>query len=172
MTYRRYSAWILHAGITLFVILFIIWLPNIHFLIDSLWYGHISFFSWLRLIFTSFGTLRTAIPVLDAIFAICISFFFGMQIALMTYLIKERVQSHRAMGIGGLGLVFGILGIGCSACGSILLTTVLGLGLSGAVLRGLPLHGSEFSLIGILLLLLSIALTAKQIASPPVCAIK
>ena len=64
-----------------------------------------------------------------------------------------------------------MLGVGCAACGSILLTTVLAWVGAGALIRLLPLQGEEFGIIGVILLAISIFLTAKQIDNPVVCKI-
>lgn len=172
LIYRKPLSWIVHFFATLTVLLFIIWLPNLHFLFSLLQNRTVSFLNWLKIVFTSFQSLQFSIPLLDAISGVIIALLFGMQISGTIYLLRERLQSHRTMGIGGFGLIIGMVGIGCSACGSVLLTSLIGLGTATFFLQRLPFHGSELSFLGILFLCISIALTAKQIGSPPTCVVK
>ena len=61
--------------------------------------------------------------------------------------------------------------MGCAACGSFLLTSLTLAGASG-VLTLLPLGGSEFGIIGAVLLALAIYMTAKKIQDPLVCKVE
>src|SRR3989344_4842906 len=61
------------------------------------------------------------------------------------------------------------LGLGCSACGSLILSSLIGLTATTAVIDWLPLEGLEFGLLGIFILLLAIYLTAYKISAPNDC---
>ncbi len=91
---------------------------------------------------------------------------------MITYFLKRRIKEVGQGGVatGFLGIASGVLGVGCAACGSFLLTSLTLVG-AGGVLTFLPLGGSEFGIIGVLLLATSVYMTAKQIKNPLVCRI-
>ena len=100
-----------------------------------------------------------------------VALLFGMNVAMFLYYLKQRrtvfVGGGTATGIGGL--IAGILGVGCAACSSVLLTSLLAtLGASG-LLALLPFGGGEFGIAGIFLLLISISSIAKKIQDPLIC---
>ncbi len=72
-------------------------------------------------------------------------------------------------GAGVLGAVAGVLGIGCVACGTLALTTVLGLFGLGFVIRFLPFGGIELYYMSIVLILVSIIQLIYIIKKPLVC---
>ncbi len=72
-----------------------------------------------------------------------------------------------ASGFGGAAS--GVLGIGCAACGSFILsTTISSLGAASAIAI-LPLRGGEFGILSVVLLLVSLVLISKKIAAPLIC---
>lgn len=74
-------------------------------------------------------------------------------------------------GTGIIGAIIGVLGIGCAACGTLALTTVLGLFGLGFVIRFLPFGGSELYYISIAVMAVSIVQMTRLIAKPLVCPI-
>jgi hypothetical protein len=80
----------------------------------------------------------------------------GVDVALVTYHLRE----HRvSLGEGGgslLGVVLGTLGAGCAACGSVLLAGVLAAVGAGGLLTLLPLEGLEFAVLALGALVLSV----------------
>ena len=70
------------------------------------------------------------------------------------------------------GTLAAVLGIGCAACGSLLLGGLLAmLGGSGLLLL-LPLHGGEFGIVAVVLLAFAIYSLAKIITTPTVCPVE
>ncbi len=122
---------------------------------------------------TLVGSIGSLFGTFGSILLVFISFLFAINLAFLVYYVR-RVKSilkgsKRIQAVGMGGLVSGLLGIGCAACGSIVLTAVLSsIGASGLLLL-LPLHGSEFGLLGIFLLGFSIAMLARKIKEPLVC---
>ncbi len=82
---------------------------------------------------------------------------------------KKDSKIHVSTATGSLGIIAGTVGIGCAACGSILLTTIFGTSAVAGVLATLPLHGGEFAIIGVLLLIVTMYILAKQISKPLIC---
>lgn len=75
----------------------------------------------------------------------------------------------REMGMSLFGTMLGLVGVGCASCGSVVLSSIFGLGATAGFLALLPLRGLEFSFISIILLIVSITLVSKKIIDPVVC---
>jgi hypothetical protein len=94
---------------------------------------------------------------------------FGINLAMVAYYFKYRFALQRSVGTSMAGIILGLLGVGCAACGSVVLSTILGSGAALGVIGFLPLRGLEFSLIGILLLAFSIYSTSKKVVGTETC---
>lgn len=70
------------------------------------------------------------------------------------------------------GVLTGLAGVGCSACGTVVLSALLGLGTTGAVIRALPLGRLELPLAAVLLLTAALLSTARQAQRPGACWLK
>jgi len=96
----------------------------------------------------------------------------GINVALLLFYIRRRqgLQRDRATHAAGLGgMVSAVLGIGCAACGSAVLAGVAGIVGATGFIAALPLHGAEFGLLGVGLLLLTSWFLLRRIADPLVC---
>lgn len=80
----------------------------------------------------------------------------GVNLALVTYHLREHQVSLRGGSGGAGGVVLGTFGAGCASCGSALLAGVLSLFGASGLLAVLPLDGLEFALLSVVLLVLSI----------------
>ncbi|MBM2818014.1 MAG: Uncharacterized protein HW401_604 [Parcubacteria group bacterium] len=165
-----YAAIGILTGLTSFV--FIIWLPNI-WLVAEVLFSSGSFLERIALPVSLIGTISTNFTALSASFVIAMAILFGMNVAMTAFFIRRRLSSVRQSGtaVGLIGTVIGTLGVGCAACGSILLTTVLAWIGAGALIRLLSMRGEEFGIAGVIILASSLFLTAKQIENPAVCRI-
>jgi len=150
-----------------------VWLPNIRLVAGIVSSPDVPFSSKLELPLSLLGSITTNFTLLSASYTIAIAILFGIYIAMITYFLRRRIKEVGKSGIatGFLGIGSSVLGVGCAACGSFLLTSILSLvGASGA-LAFLPLGGSEFGIIGVILLVVSIYIMSKQITNPAVCKI-
>jgi hypothetical protein len=130
-----------------------------------------AFSEKLRILWLSLGFFDSNFTKTSQIFVVIISALAGWNVSLAVYYMKGAISVRREAGVSLLGLVSGILGVGCSACGSVLFTSVFGLSASAGIIGFLPLHGAEFSLLGIILLFVSIAIVSERIVKPPTCKI-
>lgn len=115
-------------------------------------------------LFSLITTLGSSFTPFSLIATLVLVFLFGLNITLVVMYIRERRTSGMKLifGKGLAGFVAGIFGVGCSACGTALIGPLFAaLGISG-VLAALPLHGQEFTLLGILVLLFSIWSLVKK----------
>lgn len=97
-------------------------------------------------------------------FILGIAFLTGVNIALVVYYFRQRAQFFRGSPIGFLGVASGIIGIGCSSCGSVILSSFIGLSASWTLIGALPLRGAEFSILAIALLLYSIFSLSQKLS--------
>ncbi len=149
-----------------------VWLPNIRLVAGIVSSSDISFVSKIKLPLSLLGSISTNFTLLSASYTIIISILFGMYIAMIIYFLRRKIKNIKQSGVatGFLGITSGVLGVGCAACGSFLLTSLVLVG-AGGVLTFLPLGGSEFGILGVILLAFAVHTTAKQIENPLVCKI-
>lgn len=159
--------------VSVLVFVFAVWLPNIRLIANIVISPDVSLSNKIEIPFSLLGSITTNFTILSASYTIAIAILFGVYISMIVYFLKRRIKDVRQSGIatGFLGIISGIIGVGCAACGSFLLTSILSVVGAGSLLVLLPLHGSEFGILGILLLVFAVYRTAKQIENPLVCEI-
>lgn len=148
-----------------------IWFPNLALISSVLESADISLMYKVGVLTALLGSFTTNFTVVSASYTLAIAILFGMNVVMVAYLLRRNAS---LVGKGGtvtgfLGLISGIFGIGCAACGSFILTSVLALFGASGVLALLPFGGEEFGFLAVLLLLVSVSTAAKQISSPLVC---
>lgn len=170
----RKPAYVIFAlVVSALVFVLAVWLPNIRLVAGIVSSPDVPFVSKIQLPLSLLGSIGTNFTPLSATYTIVIAFLFGMYIAMITYFLKRRIKEVGQGGVatGFLGITSGVLGVGCAACGSFLLTSLSLVGAS-SVLTFLPLGGNEFGIIGAVLLALAIYMTAKKIIDPLVCKVE
>lgn len=171
--FRNVQYILLALGVAFVVFAFAVLLPNTKLLAQVIPDMSIPLGAKLALIGSLFGAIQTNFTLLSASYTIAIAVLFGVNIALFVYYIRAQRGAlggtNSAAGIGGL--VSGIFGIGCAACGTFILTWVLGLVGAAGLLSVLPLGGEEFGILGVILLLYAVGITAQKINSPQVCSV-
>lgn len=152
---------------------FAVWLPNLSLIGLVLSSEGATSLEKLSFLFSLFGSISTNFTVVSASYTIAIAILFGVNISLLTFYIR-RVRK----GVGGIryvssagigGLISGLLGVGCAACGTFILSSVLALIGAGGILAYLPFKGEEFGLLGVGLLIYSVCTLVKKINAPLVC---
>jgi hypothetical protein len=157
-------AWVIFTGA--------IWLPNLSLILTVLGSAAplVNKLNFLGTLYLSIGTNFTLV---SATYTLLIALLFGLQIALFVYYIQKTKTNRPSLrGVSGAGLgglIAGIFGIGCAACGTFILTAVLSLIGAGGLLAFLPFGGEEFGFLGVALLLYSIWLLLKKLEAPNVC---
>lgn len=104
------------------------------------------------------------------ILAVLGSFLGGINISLAyTYMrLRGEILLHSGL-YSGIGLVFAFFGIGCAACGTALLSVVLGFFGFSAMLSLLPYQGQEIGYVGLIFLCIATYTLAQKVAVPNVC---
>lgn len=154
-----------YAGATL--------LPNTQLIASVMQSSSATLSEKLRLVVSLLGSITTNFSSLSATYTILVALLFGLNVGMITFFLRNRAGTPSGTGIatGTLGTVTGLLGVGCAACGSFLLTTTLAWTGAGVVVVSLPLKGAEFGIVAVGLLLISLYLAAKKITNPLVCGV-
>ncbi len=166
--------YILIAFVTsILVLLFAIWLPNISLIVKIMNHPGLSLYEKFHFPISLLGSITTNFSIFSASYTIIIAILFGISLALIIFLLRHKLRDIKKNGIttGFLGIISGIIGIGCAPCGTLLLTTVLSLFGASWIISFLPLAGGEFGILAIFLLGLSIYTTSRQIQNSIVCKI-
>jgi len=168
----KHPAYVFFAlGISAIVFAFATWLPNVSLLVEVMGHPGASLIQKLELPIALLGSITTNFTVLSASYTILIAILFGVNLALLVYLVRNRAATIKQSGAtsGVLGVLSGLLGVGCAACGSLILTSVLSLAGATGILAFLPLGGGEFGILGVVLLVWSLYTITKQIEKPLIC---
>ena len=170
---RKYILIAAAVAFTAFVIA--TWLPNLALVWQIVRSPSIPSLDKIRILATLIGSIGTNFTIFSAFAVTMIAMLFGMNIAMIVYVIGQRRQfSQHISGVAATsfsGLATGLLGIGCVACGALVLSPALFLAGGGALVGLFPFGGEEFSVIGIVILLLSLTLVARQISQQASCRI-
>lgn len=171
--FRKPAYVLLALTVSVSVFVFAVWLPNIRLVASIVSSPDVPFVTKFELPLSLLSSITTNFTLLSASYTIATAVLFGMYVAIMIYFLKRRIKEVGQNGIatGFLGITSSVLGIGCAACGSFLLTSVLSLVGAGSALAFLPLGGSEFGILGVILLAIALYATAKQIENPLICKI-
>lgn len=160
--------------ISAMVFAFAVWLPNIRLIGQIIFNSSASVTDKVSFLFSLFGSIQTNFSLVSASYTIAIAALFGINVALLVYYVRCRRNALSRSGatLSISGLVSGVFGIGCAACGTFVLTPVLALFGASGLLTILPFGGEEFGFLGVILLVYSVYITLKRIEQPIVCSIE
>lgn len=88
--------------------------------------------------------------------------YYAYLYARKTLLMKDKL-------LGGFSLFLAVLGIGCAACGTLIISTLAGAFGYGALITLLPLKGLEVGYLGVALLVVLSYTLAKRLARVALC---
>jgi hypothetical protein len=178
ITFKKYHLILKHTpslivGVfaTGFVLTVVAIVSNLSLLSQIVFDSHVLVSTKIQFFLSLYGSLLTNQTVVSGTVVILIALLFGVQAALIMYYISimKQIRLTRRIGVSSLGgLIAGFLGIGCAACGSVILTAVLS-GTGSALLLLLPLQGLEIGFLGIGLLLYAIKKLLEEIEKGRVC---
>lgn len=154
------------------VITLAIWLPNINFLAHTATSNSFSFSQKIGIISSMLGGIQTNFTTTSRSITFIVVFLFSINISLFVYFILRAAKLSKEAGISTGGFILGLIGVGCASCGSVILSSFLGVGATAGFIGILPLKGQEFGLLSIFLLSISIYFLSKKIQDPIVCKAK
>lgn len=159
----------LSVAVFLAAMLLAIWLPNLSFVAHIITSSSLSLAEKAGIIGNSLGAIKTNFTTLSRVLTVTVAGLFAVQMSVVAFYLKRRIRLQSAAGVGGLGMLSGLLGIGCAACGSVILSSLFGMAATAGFIGVLPLKGQEFGILSILILGLSLFLTTKKIQNPLTC---
>jgi hypothetical protein len=126
-------------------------------------------FAFLGGIITLFTPLGTVIVVLFSILFSVNLMLLYQYIRLQQTLTHQIGKRKQATAFSTVGTIAATFGIGCASCGTAILFSTLSLFGAGGIIVWLPLHGEEFSIVGVAILLYSIWYLLGKLHHPYVC---
>lgn len=103
---------------------------------------------------------------------ILLALLFALIVVMLAFYYKTKgAMLIKTSSTGTFGLLLGVLGVGCSACGTLALTAALGTVGLGSLVLFLPFRGAEFLYIGVFIMGLSIYQLNKLIKQEGVCVV-
>lgn len=148
-----------------------VWLPNFTLIKTVLLSQTASVFEKVMFVVSLYESIITNFTLESASYTILIATTFGVYIALLVFYIRTRRTKGNGLKSGWLGiggLVSGFFGIGCAACGTVLLSSIATFG-GASLLLVLPLGGRELGYLGVGLLVYAIYSLSKKIKEPLIC---
>ena len=101
---------------------------------------------------------------------ITVSIFSGLVMSLLYTYVKIREKVLLRHGVySGFGMIFAVFGVGCAACGTILLQTILSFFGFGSLLAMFPYHGIEIGYLGLIFLIFNAYTLSYKLGEPLVC---
>lgn len=172
--FRRPASTLLALAIATLTLLLTTLLPNAALIAALLREPHATAGETLAIIVSLLGSIATNMSTTGAIALVAIAVLLGVNVAMLVYFLGHRIAVVRQSGIatGLFGIIVGLLGVGCAACGSLLLFGGLSVIGAAGILALLPFGGEELAFAGAALLLLSTYLTARHIENPLVCRVE
>ncbi len=151
-----------------------VWLPNLQLI--AVVAKNASLGELISLLLDLYGAIGSNFSFVSAVYTVVIALLFGINVSLLTYYIqrmKGGLSGIRSTGVSSVsGLISGIFGIGCAACGTFIFTSILTLFGIGGIIAYLPFGGEEFGFIGVGLLLYSNYILINKINDPLICPTK
>jgi len=158
------------ATLTLIVFAFAVLLPNLALLNEVVFGSSAPLGVKINLTLSLLGGIQTNFSALSATYTILIAILVGINVAMIVYLVRKRSElGKKGMATGVGGVASGALGVGCAACGSFLLSTILASFGAASALALLPLKGGEFGILSVALLGVTLGIVSTKIAEPLVC---
>jgi len=165
---KRYLLAVLVSA--LFIYLVALLTNKIEFVLYVLQSDLFNFTVRVKLIFSTLFSIQTNFSSLKSfILLIILAIISGINFTMLVYLLRRQAKATKEAGASFFGIIAGMFGIGCDACGSVVLTSIFGLAFTGSIISFLPLGGLEFMIIAIIIMVISIYYISKKIVNPMVC---
>lgn len=145
-------------------------LPSLSLIKQFVGSSNVSIGEKIAFVWNSLGLFVTNMNLGSELVMIGIAILFAIQLSFTVYYFRiKKVFSNKNNGVGIAGILSGILGIGCASCGSVLLSSIIGVSATTGFLGILPFGGYEFGIVAIILLLISIVVIGRKLQQPDTC---
>lgn len=130
----------------------------------------IPFFERVKIFLIGFFDMTELLSPSILFLVVGVTFFSALVATMFSALMRTRKEALSASGFyAGFALTLAILGVGCAACGAVLLGTILSFFGIGGLLAFFPYHGVEIGYLGLFLLVIISYSLAKRLANPHTC---
>lgn len=167
--YKNLLYWFITIGVALLYLLIAIWIPQWSLIDYTLFQSAFTTSQKIRILYETLGWFVSGNTFASQFLTVLTSLLVGINTAILVYYVSLRVRFRQVYGVGAIALIFGILGVGCGACGSVILVSIFGLTVATGITGVLPLKGLEFSLLSIVILIGSILYIARSMQRPLTC---
>lgn len=157
---------------TILVLSFTLLLPNLEIIQEIIGSTQIGWLEKLTFVLGLYEIVFINYSYLSIVYLFGIAVLLGLNVSLLTYYVRRRqIEMNNKVGhyTSLSGFISGLFGIGCAACGSVIITSALTAVGGGGLILLLPFHGAEFGALGIILLSYSNFYLVKKINDPIVC---
>ena len=155
---------------TIFLLLLLIITQNGSGAYSVFSFESLPFWKRLYLSLSSLFDIKNTFTPGSLILATLGSLLGGINLSLAYTYMKIRGEVIIKSGLySGVGLLAAFLGIGCAACGTALLSVILGFFGFSAMLSVLPYQGQEIGYVGLIFLSFATYFLAQKITAPNVC---
>lgn len=151
------------------VLVFSIWLPNLSLVKNTLFSSYLSPAQKAALLIATLGGFETNFTPLSRLLTLSVAVLFGVNFAMLVYYMRNKVKLEKSLGLGFGGILTGLVGVGCASCGSVILSSIFGIGATAGFLAFLPFKGQEFGILSIAILSISIYKISQKIQNPILC---
>lgn len=169
--FRSPRWWASAIGAATGLFLLQVWLPNLGTIWSVTSSSSMSLGEKVAFLWASIGALDTSFSVPAAWLVVAISILFGLNLAL-TITLFRRHGPMTAGGAGAAGVAAALLGVGCSSCGAVVLSVLVGTTASASLMAFLPLGGIELDLLAVIVLGFGLYLSIRRLSSSESCTIQ
>lgn len=148
-----------------------VWFPNLGLIGEIFWGSSAPLAAKLGIVLSLQGGIVTNFSLFAAAYTVVIAILFGVTTAMIAYLLRQRriAAAGQNIALGTGAVASGVLGVGCAACGSLILGGALPSLGAAAALAALPLQGEEFGILSVALLFVSLLFVSRSIAGADTC---
>ncbi|WP_227357418.1 hypothetical protein [Haladaptatus salinisoli] len=129
---------------------------NLELVQTTLFGGYLTIKQQIIVFSQLYPIIGTAFTPIKEIFLLLSAGLFGINFSMVVYYFREHSANLQSGTSSAVGVIFGTLGAGCAACGSVVLTGLLSFVGATSVLTLLPFDGLSFSAFALVVFLLSI----------------
>lgn len=156
------------AGLSVFLL--IVWLPNLDLIWSVVSGGSMSTSGKAAFLWSSLGAIDTNFTTLGASLTVAVAVLLDLNVAVAVRYARRRAAEARAGGAALGGVTLALVGVGCSSCGAIVLSSLLGAGAAASFVASLPLGGQELSIASVAALAATLVVTLRKASRPVICA--
>jgi len=118
-----------------------------------------------------FATMSNFLNWWTFVLMLFVALFFGLNTSLLVYHYRQRWSITKQTGTSLISMVISFFGVGCAACGSVLLSTLFGYIFTAVLITFLPAHGVEFIILALILLLYSTYSLSRKVVGQTNCSV-